>query len=124
MKIKRSTLLRIIAACAALGSAPILYTGCVGVAYTEPGTGVYYGYDYYPDENVYYYPERHIYYWNDGGVWHNGSALPPTYHVYHERHEYLRLHTEQPWTVHREHEENEEHEHSGGAYHYEHHDHD
>lgn len=124
MKHAKEMRFRIIAVCAALGSAAILGAGCAGVAYTEPGTGVYYGYYYYPDQDVYYYPERHVYYWNEGGAWHNGSALPPSYHVYHEHHEYLRLHTEQPWTEHREHEEHEEHEHSGGAYHYEHHDHD
>ena len=75
--------LQIIAGCASLGGAAILCAGCEGVAYTEHGTGVYYGYYYYPDEHVYYYPERHICYRNDDGAWHYGPNLPPAYHTYY-----------------------------------------
>jgi hypothetical protein len=93
-----------------------MVAGCVGVAYTEPGPGVYYGYDYYPDLDVYYYPERHVYYWNEGGAWRSGSSLPSGYHIRGEHHEYYRLHTQQPWTQH--------HEERGGHGNFDHHDHD
>ena len=76
------------------------FTGCTGVAYTE-GTVGYYGYDYYPDWDVYYYPERHIYYWDDGQRWRSGRRLPHHFDIHEAPHEHLDLHTRQPWTEHR-----------------------
>ena len=44
-----------------------------------PAVAVSYGYDYYPDAEVYYYPQRRVYYWNDGGAWRSGPRVPSTY---------------------------------------------
>jgi len=43
--------------------------------HVAPGP-VLYGYDYYPEVEVYFEPHRHLYWWHDAGVWRSGPRAP------------------------------------------------
>ncbi len=77
----------------------VLSTGCESMQYTDPGPGVYYANEYYPNEEIYYYPQGHIYYWDEDNGWRAGPTPPPGRTYDEKRHKFLwfgtrKTHTE------------------------------
>ena len=59
-----------------------------------------YDYVYYPDNEVYFAPSARVYYWREGNDWHHGRDLPRTVVVNRSAQVNVRLHTDQPFTMH------------------------
>ena len=81
----------------------LLVMGAAGCE-TEHVYGVYgngdYDYFYYPEAEVYYAPSVNLYYWRDHDSWRHDRVLPRSVRIERDRHVDVRLHTNQPWTMH------------------------